>query len=97
MIDFQSLFLVILFALIGGVLMVGLFAVAIRLLATPSQADVHAKRASGTADVARDEEMDDANGASRPLPATIGAYICFAFSGATVLFALYLIIPYFHH
>lgn len=32
----------------------------------------------------------------RPLPATVGAYACFAVGVAAVLYGLYLIIPQFH-
>jgi len=34
--------------------------------------------------------------AHRPLPATLGAYACFAVGVAAVLYGLYLIIPQFH-
>jgi hypothetical protein len=37
-----------------------------------------------------------AGGERRPLPATAGAWACFAVAGAAVLYGLYLIIPQFH-
>ncbi|MGN6742398.1 MAG: hypothetical protein ACTHJL_03770 [Amnibacterium sp.] len=68
---------------------VALFATAIRLLATPP----HGAPAAGAA---RDEEMDDVEGPSRPLGATVGAVVLFVVAALVALYGIYLIVPVLH-
>jgi hypothetical protein len=86
-IDWFSFLVVFAAAIISAVVVVALFATAIRLFATP-----HRGAPPGAA---RDEEMDDVEG-SRPTGATVGGIVLFVLSGLAVLFGLYLIVPFLH-
>jgi hypothetical protein len=86
-IDWLSFVVVFAASIISACVVVVLFATAIRLFATPHR--------GALAGAARDEEMDDVEGA-RPTGATLGGIVLFALSGVAVLFGLYLIIPFLH-
>lgn len=94
MIDWVALITVFLAALIGALAFVVAFSCGIRLLSVPSRAD--AATAKRGKQPARDDEMDDVNRTGRPRIATLGAYACFVASGCIVVYALYLIFPYWH-
>jgi hypothetical protein len=78
-------------AIIASALVVTLYSVGIRLLATPGP--VAEGEGSGPA---RDDENDDVEEAGRPRSATLGAYACFGVTGLVVLYGIYLIIPALH-
>jgi hypothetical protein len=86
-IDWLSFLVVFAASIISACVVVVLFATAIRLFATPHRGAV--------AGAARDEEMDDVEGA-RPTGATLGGIVLFSLAGIAVLFGLYLIIPFLH-
>jgi hypothetical protein len=86
-IDWLSFVVVFAASIISACVVVLLFATAIRLFATPHRGAV--------AGAARDEEMDDVEGA-RPTSATLGGIVLFVLAGIAVLFGLYLIIPFLH-
>jgi hypothetical protein len=86
-IDWLSFLVVFVASIVSACAVVVLFATAIRLFATP-----HRGAVAGTA---RDEEMDDVEGA-RPTGATAGGIALFVVSGLVVLFGLYLIVPFLH-
>lgn len=86
-IDWLSFLIVFVASIVAACLVVVLFSTAIRLFATP-----HPGAVGGSA---RDEEMDDVEGPTRPAAATAGGVLLFVLSGLAVLFGLYLIIPFF--
>lgn len=97
MINWLSFLVVFVTSLIGAGVLVVLYSIGVRLLATPSAAP------SSTPDIAvnqtPDEDADESGRVTRtgrPLAATAGAYACFGLCGLGVLFAVYLIIPVFH-
>jgi hypothetical protein len=76
-------------SILAACIVVTLFATGIRLLATPP-------RGAGAAGAARDEELDDVEGPSRPLAATVGAIALFVVAALVALYGIYLIIPALH-
>ena len=86
-IDWLSFLVVFVASIASACVVVVLFAGGIRLFATP-----HRGAAAGAA---RDEEMDDVEGA-RPTGATLGGILLFVLSGIAVLYGLYLIVPFLH-
>jgi hypothetical protein len=71
-VDWGAFVVVFLVAFAASILVVGSYAVGLRLLSTGTSVK------------------------ERPLPATAGAFVCFAVGVAAVLFGLWLIIPQFH-
>ena len=87
-INWLSFLIVFAASIVAACVVVVLFATAIRLFATP-----HPGAVSGSA---RDEEMDDVEGPTRPAAATAGGVVLFVLSGLAVLFGIYLIVPFLH-
>jgi len=71
-VDWGAFVVVFLVAFAASILVVGSYAVGLRLLSTGTSVK------------------------ERPLPATAGAFVCFAVGVAAVLFGLWLIVPQFH-
>ncbi|GAB3570129.1 hypothetical protein [Spelaeicoccus albus] len=94
MINWTAFLVVLVTSLIGAGVIVTLFSIGVRLLATPSQKPDAARQQ------APDEDADESGRvttyARRPPAATVGAYVCFGLCGVGVLFAVYLIVPLFH-
>jgi hypothetical protein len=89
-IDWLAFVVVVVASVVAACVVVTLFATGIRLLATPP------RDATGTG-TARDEEMDDVAGPTRPLAATVTGIALFVVSGLVALYGIYLIIPALHH
>jgi hypothetical protein len=89
-IDWLAFVVVFVSSVVAACVVVALFATAIRLFATPPVG------AAG-AGAARDEEMDDVEGPTRPAAATAGGVVFFVLSALVVLYGIYLIIPALHH
>jgi hypothetical protein len=87
-INWLSFVAVFVVSIVASCVVVALFATGIRLFATP-----HPGAVAGSA---RDEEMDDVEGPTRPAAATAGGVVLFVLSGIAVLFGLYLIVPFLH-
>jgi hypothetical protein len=87
-INWLSFLIVFVASIVSACVVVVLFATAIRLFATP-----HPGAAGGSA---RDEEMDDVEGPTRPAAATAGGVVLFVLSAIAVLYGIYLIVPFFH-
>jgi len=87
-IDWLSFLAVFVASVVASCVVVVLFATGIRLFATP-----HRGAAPGSA---RDEELDDVEGPTRPAPATAGGVVLFALTAIAVLYGVYLIVPAFH-
>lgn len=85
-INWGSFLIVFVASIVAACVVVVLFSTAIRLFATP-----HPGAAAGSA---RDEEMDDVEGPTRPVAATAGGVVLFVLSGLAVLYGLYLIVPF---
>ncbi|MGO1434174.1 MAG: hypothetical protein ACTJFR_06515 [Canibacter sp.] len=89
MIDWLSFITVFVASLGSAAVVVSLYSLGIRFLATPIVVD---GEENGPA---RDEEDDDIDD-RRPLWATIGANICFGLSVVAVIVGIFLIIPALH-
>lgn len=95
-IDWLAFVVVFAASLTAAAVVVTLYALGIRFLATPAP---QAQLADGTLEPtgpARDEEYDDIDEGVRPRWATVGAWICFTLSGAAAVFGVLLIVPAFH-
>jgi hypothetical protein len=82
MIDWSAFLVVAVAALVGGVAVVCLFSLGVRLLAVGTEYDDEGDKVSVTG--------------IRPQAATVGGYVCFALSGLAVLYGVYLIVPALH-
>lgn len=89
MIDWISFVVVFFASLAGASLVVALYSLGIRFLATPPPV-------LGPNGPARDDENDDVDDVGRPLWATVLANLCFAFSIVAVIVGIYLIVPALH-
>jgi hypothetical protein len=89
MIDWISLLIVALTALVAASALVALFATGIKLFSVPPEG-------SETASSARDDETDDVAHSTRPLMATVGGVACFALAALGVLYGVYLVVPALH-
>ena len=87
-IDWFSFLVVFVAAIVSACVVVVLFGAGIRLFATP-----HRGAAAGSA---RDEEMDDVEGPTRPAAATAGGVVLFVLTGIVVLYGIYLVVPFLH-
>lgn len=95
-IDWMAFLTVFIAALLAAALVVALYSLGIRFLATPPP---KVRRADGTFEPdgpSRDDEDDDVDDLGRPLWATIAANLCFGLSAAAVLVGIYLIVPALH-
>jgi hypothetical protein len=88
-IDWLAFVVVVVASVAAACIVVVLFATAIRLFATPPPDAVGAG-------AARDEEMDDVDGPSRPRGATALGVVLFVLAGLVALYGIYLIIPALH-
>lgn len=84
-IDWGAFAIVFIVAFAAAVLIVGCYALGLRLLATGSGDDTGA-----------DGSIVSGARGERPLGATVGGFACLAVCVAAVLYGLYLIIPQFH-
>jgi len=95
-IDWMAFLIVFGSALAASGLLVALYSLGIRFLATPAP---KVRRADGSFEPdgpSRDDEDDDVDDLGRPRWATIAAYACFALSIAGALYGIYLIVPVLH-
>lgn len=96
MIDWMAFLIVFVAALVAAALVVSLYSLGIRFLATPPP---KLRRADGSFEPdgpSRDDEDDDVDDLGRPRWATAAAYTCFALSVVCVLIGIYLIVPALH-
>jgi hypothetical protein len=83
-VDWGSIALVSITALVATVVIVSFFSLGLRLLAVGSPDDVDGHGSAA------------AVASSRPLGATIGAVVCIGVGVLAVLYGIYLVIPLFH-
>jgi hypothetical protein len=83
-VDWSSIALVSITALIATVVIVTAYSLGLRLLAVGSPDDVDGQGATA------------ASAVGRPPIATVGAVLCIAIGVAGVLYGIYLVIPLFH-
>jgi hypothetical protein len=96
MIDWMAFLIVFAAALGSASVVVALYSLGIRFLATPAP---KVRRADGSFEPdgpSRDDEDDDVDDLGRPRWATIAAYTCFALSVLCVLVGIFLIVPALH-
>lgn len=96
MIDWMAFLTVFIASLVSAVIVVGLYSLGIRFLATTAPPT---RRADGTFEPngpSRDDEDDDIEETGRPTWATVAAYACFAVSACAVFVGIYLIVPALH-
>ena len=96
MINWMAFLIVFATALASSAVVVTLYSLGIRFLATPAP---KARRADGSFEPdgpSRDDEDDDVDDLGRPLWATVAANICFGLSVICVLVGIYLIVPALH-
>lgn len=94
MIDWLAFLIVFVASLGSACLVVALYSLGIRFLATP--ASVAAEEGALSSGAARDDEDDDVDDLDRPKWATVAAYTCFGLSVVCVLVGIYLIVPALH-
>lgn len=96
MIDWIAFLIVFVTALASAAIVVTLFSLGIRFLATPAP---KMRRADGSFEPdgpSRDDEDDDVDALGRPRWATVAANACFALCVVCVLVGIYLIVPALH-
>lgn len=96
MIDWMAFLIVFVASLGAAAIVVSLYSLGIRFLATPAPKQV---REDGTFEPDgpdRDDEDDDIEGGERPRWATVAANVCFGLSVVCVLIGIYLIVPALH-
>ena len=96
MINWMAFLIVFATALASSAVVVTLYSLGIRFLATPAP---KARRADGSFEPdgpSRDDEDDDVDDLGRPLWATVAGNSCFGFSVICVLVGIYLIVPALH-
>ena len=96
MIDWVAFLIVFATALAASAVVVALYSLGIRFLATPAPKVRQADGSFGPDGPSRDDEDDDVDDLGRPLWATIAANICFGLSVICVLIGIYLIVPALH-
>lgn len=109
MIDWIAFLVVFVSALVGAVVVVGLYSLGLRLLVTAGRVPVvvpaeftDAITVMSPKKVAQAEKKAEKAARKNPLTpaqqmtARIGAYACFVACAAAVIFGIYLIIPLFH-
>jgi hypothetical protein len=82
-VDWSSIAEVCIVTLIATVAIVTIFSIGLRLLSVGSADDGGETATAGTL-------------AARPLPATLGGYLCVGVGAAAVLYGIYLVVPLFH-
>ncbi len=96
MIEWLAFVIVFVTSLFAACLVVALYSLGIRFLATPPP---KLRRADGSFEPDgpdRDDEDDDVDDLDRPRWATIAANVCFGLSICCVLVGIYLIVPALH-
>lgn len=96
MIDWAAFLIVFAAALVSACVVVVLYSLGIRFLATPAP---RVRREDGSFEPSgpsRDDEDDDVDDLGRPRWATVAANICFGLSVICVLIGIYLIVPALH-
>lgn len=96
MIDWVAFLIVFAAALVSACVVVALYSLGIRFLATPAPP---ARREDGSFEPdgpSRDDEDDDVDDLGRPRWATVAANLCFGLSALCVLAGIYLIVPALH-
>lgn len=96
MIDWLAFLTVFVAALGSAVVVVALYSLGIRFLATPAPKVVRPDGSYEPDGPSRDDEDDDVDDLDRPRWATIAAVICFGLSIVCVLVGIYLIVPALH-
>lgn len=96
MIDWMAFLIVFGTALVSAAIVVSLFSLGIRFLATPAPKVPLADGSYAPNGPSRDDEDDDVDELGRPRWATVLANVCFGLSGACVLVGIYLIVPALH-
>lgn len=109
MIDWEAFLTVFCAALVATVIVVGLFALGLRLLVSADRVPLvtpaeftDAISVMSPKKVAKEEKRAEKAARKNPLTpgqkvlAQIGAYACFALCGGAILYGIYLIIPLFH-
>lgn len=109
MIDWGAFFLVAFASLLSSCVVVGLYSLGTRLLAASGRAlvvepveftdaitVVSPAEAAAAAKRARKAEKKNPLSARQKRTALVGAYACFTLCGLSVIYGIYLIIPYFH-
>lgn len=97
-VDWGSIALVCVTALIAGVVIVTLYSVGLRLLAIGSPDEITDASASGASASSAQAMATAVATAARPRPliATVGAVVCIGVSILAVIYGIYLVIPLFH-
>lgn len=96
MINWMAFLIVFATALAASAIVVSLYSLGIRFLATPAPKVRQADGSFEPDGPSRDDEDDDVDDLGRPLWATIAANICFGLSVICVLIGIYLIVPALH-
>lgn len=96
MIDWMAFVIVFVASLAAAAVVVSLYSLGIRFLATPPPKIRLADGSYEPDGPSRDDEDDDVDDLGRPRWATIAANICFGLSVVCVLFGIYLIVPALH-
>ena len=96
MIDWVAFLIVFATALAASAVVVALYSLGIRFLATPAPKVRQADGSFEPDGPSRDDEDDDVDDLGRPLWATIAANICFGRRVICVLIGIYLIVPALH-
>jgi len=96
MIDWFAFLIVFATSLAAAAVVVTLYSLGIRFLATPAPKTPKADGSFEPDGPSRDDEDDDVDDLGRPRSATIAAYICFGLCVVAVLVGIYLIVPALH-
>ena len=96
MIEWMSFLIVFGTSLGAAAVVVALYSLGIRFLATPAPPVPLADGTYEPNGPDRDDEDDDVDDLGRPRWATAAAYVCFALSIICVLIGIYLIVPALH-
>ncbi len=96
MIDWLAFLIVFMTALVSAAVVVALYSLGIRFLATPAPKVLGPDGSLEPDGPSRDDEDDDVDDLDRPRWATIAANVCFGLSIVCVLVGIYLIVPALH-
>lgn len=96
MIDWLAFLIVFGTALVAAAVVVSLYSLGIRFLATPAPKALREDGSFEPDGPSRDDEDDDVDDLGRPRWATVAANICFGLCVVCVLIGIYLIVPALH-
>lgn len=96
MINWMAFLIVFATSLLSAAVVVSLYALGIRFLATPAPRATLADGSFEPDGPSRDDEDDDVDVLGRPRWATVAASCCFGLSVICVLVGIYLIVPALH-